>query len=87
MSESKLKATCAHEDIALDATVNRLTGTDVLMVAVAAECKHCKRRFNFVGDYGDTPSLEQPSITGDRRMVLLPMVAEQNAPLIVPRTN
>lgn len=84
MSESKLKALCEHTAVALDATVNHLDGTNVLVVAVGATCKHCQRRFAFVGDYSDTPSVDGPFITEDRRMVCLPMLPEKAASLIMP---
>lgn len=84
MSESKLKQVCEHTAVALDATVNAMEGTNVLIVAVGAMCKTCRRRFAFIGDFDETPTIERPSISTDRRMVLLPMVPEKAAPLIMP---
>ncbi len=87
MSESKLKSGCDHKDVDLDCTATSLTGTDVVMVAVAAQCRHCKRRFKFIGDLPAVASIEQPSRTEDLRMVLLPMQPEPKAPFIMPGVN
>lgn len=84
MSESKVKAACAHEKLELDAGATHIDGTDTFVVSVAARCARCKHRFNFVGAYDDMPTLEGASITEDRRMVLIPMRAEGRPALIVP---
>jgi hypothetical protein len=87
VSETKLKEACIHAAIALDATVNHLTGTNALVIACQAQCKHCKRFFNFVGNYDDTPNIHGPSITENKRMVILPMIPEAAPALIIPEVH
>ncbi len=82
MGEAQLKKTCEHNALDIDCQAVRLNGTDMFMATVAARCRRCHKRFVFVGDWGETPSVEAPSIAQDGRLVLLPMRADA-APTII----
>lgn len=83
MGEAKVKVVCEHPGIEFDCVANRLEGTDVVIVSLAARCKSCAKRFVFVGDYAEEPSIEAPSVNSDKRMVLLPMQPDAKPALII----
>lgn len=80
MGEANQRQRCSHLLIHIDATANRLDGSNVVVASVAAQCKSCGTMFRFLGSYPMTPMIDQPSITPNGQRLLLPMVGAQEVP-------
>lgn len=77
-------ARCDHANVGFYLDPSAHGDTNVLVLRLSMSCNHCKKRFRFLGmDDERVPALMHPRVQNGGMVACLPMVVENEKPILV----
>jgi hypothetical protein len=75
---------CAHRNLEFDVTGTALPGSNIVIASMRARCSSCKKMMKVQGLYPVEATLHQATLSPERDMILVPMVADGEKPRYPP---